>query len=69
MNDTTNGLGQPIGFDVPDWQACAAPPRKPIDGRTCRIEAIDPERHAADLFAAITFFARKPFHSDFFFLL
>lgn len=35
MNDTTNGLGQPIGFDVPDWQACAAPPRKPIDGRTC----------------------------------
>lgn len=52
MNDTTNGLGQPIGFDVPDWQACAAPPRKPIDGRTCRIEAIDPERHAADLFAA-----------------
>lgn len=52
MNDTNNELGQPIGFDVPDWQACVAPPRTPIDGRTCRIEAIDPERHAADLFAA-----------------
>ena len=50
--DTTNHLGQPIGFDVPDWQARPRPPRTPIQGRTCRIEAIDPEAHAADLFAA-----------------
>jgi RimJ/RimL family protein N-acetyltransferase len=47
-----NGLGQPIGEPVPDWSARPRPGREPIEGRHCRIEALDPERHAADLFAA-----------------
>ena len=52
MTDHTNELGQPIGFPVPDWQPCARPPRTPMQGRTCRVEPLDPDRHAADLHAA-----------------
>jgi RimJ/RimL family protein N-acetyltransferase len=47
-----NALGQPIGFDVPGWKPCPRPPRTAIEGSRCRIEPIDPERHAADVFAA-----------------
>jgi len=52
MTDHFNHLGQPIGFPMPDWQPCPPPPRTPMDGRVCRVEPIDPERHAADLHAA-----------------
>src|SRR5262249_45013069 len=45
-------FGQPIGFAVPDWQPPPRPPRDVLVGRFCRVEPIDPERHAADLFAA-----------------
>ena len=48
----TNALGQPIGFPVPGWKAPPMPPREPMTGRLCRLEPIDPTRHAADLFAA-----------------
>ena len=36
----------------PGWTARAAPPRTPMVGRFCRVEPLDPARHAADLFAA-----------------
>jgi len=48
----SNELGQPIGEDVPGWTPRPAPPREAMQGRWCRIEPIDPERHAADIFAA-----------------
>jgi RimJ/RimL family protein N-acetyltransferase len=48
----TNTLGQPVGFPVPDWKAPPMPPREAMTGRYCRVEPIDPARHAADLFAA-----------------
>jgi len=48
----TNHLGQPIGFPLPGWSARPRPPRTPIEGRYCRIEPIDVERHAAQLFRA-----------------
>lgn len=52
MNDRTNDLGQPIGFAVPGWTARPLPPRTPMEGRFCRLEPLDPDRHAADLFEA-----------------
>jgi RimJ/RimL family protein N-acetyltransferase len=52
MPTLTNALGQPIGPPVTGWTPRPRPPRTPIEGRTVRIEAIDAERHAADLFAA-----------------
>lgn len=47
-----NALGQPIGFPVENWQGCPPPPRTALEGRTCRVEPLDPERHAAALHRA-----------------
>jgi RimJ/RimL family protein N-acetyltransferase len=47
-----NPLGQPIGFAVPGWVARPRPPRQAIGGRYCRVEPLDPERHAAELHEA-----------------
>lgn len=47
-----NALGQPVGFPLPAWRAAARPPREAMTGRYCRVEPLDPERHAADLHEA-----------------
>jgi RimJ/RimL family protein N-acetyltransferase len=47
-----NDLGQPIGFPVPNWTPRALPPRTPMEGRFCRIEVLDPEKHAAEIYDA-----------------
>ncbi|MCU0648434.1 MAG: GNAT family N-acetyltransferase [Gemmatimonadaceae bacterium] len=51
MTDT-NALGQPIGPIVRDWSPPPRPVRVTLDGRYCRLEPLDVERHAAALFAA-----------------
>lgn len=48
----TNEYGQPIGDPLPGWTPRQRPPATPMQGRFCRIEALDPARHAADLFQA-----------------
>jgi len=48
----TNELGQIIGDPVPGWRAPPRPGNEPMEGRLCRIDRLDPERHAADLFQA-----------------
>jgi RimJ/RimL family protein N-acetyltransferase len=52
MHERINAYGQPIGPDLPDWQARPWPSRTPMIGRHCRIEPVDPVRDAADLFEA-----------------
>jgi RimJ/RimL family protein N-acetyltransferase len=47
-----NELGQPIGAPLPGWSPRPLPPRTPMQGRFCRVEPLDPERHAAQLFDA-----------------
>src|SRR5689334_6362987 len=47
-----NAFGQPIGAPVPGWSPRPRPPRTAMEGRFCRIEPLDPDRHASDLFAA-----------------
>ncbi len=42
----------PIGIAIPGWRARARPPATPIEGRYCRLERLDAERHASELFAA-----------------
>jgi RimJ/RimL family protein N-acetyltransferase len=49
---TYNELGQPIGPPVPGWKPVERPPRTPMAGRYCRVEPLDPDRHAEDLFRA-----------------
>lgn len=49
---TLDHLGQPIGFPLPDWTPPVRPPREAMIGRFCRVEPLDAERHAVDLYAA-----------------
>jgi RimJ/RimL family protein N-acetyltransferase len=48
----TNDLGQPIGFPVDGWSPRQRPPLTPMEGAYCRLEPLDAERHASDLYAA-----------------
>ena len=52
MQNYRNELGQAIGFPVPDWTPCPRPLRTIMQGQYCRIEPLNAEQHAADLFAA-----------------
>lgn len=54
MASILNEYGQPIGEPVPDWTPCSWPPRAVLEGDSCRLEPIDPDRHAADLFEQIS---------------
>lgn len=49
-----NEFGQPIGAPVPGWVPCQRPGRESMTGRFCRVEPLDPDRHAAGLFASDT---------------
>ncbi|MBO9535265.1 MAG: GNAT family N-acetyltransferase [Herbaspirillum sp.] len=57
----TNAWNQPIGFPLPDWQARPLPQRIVLEGSYCRLEPVNAERHAADLYQA---FAQAPDGSD-----
>ncbi|KAB2850963.1 MAG: GNAT family N-acetyltransferase [Hyphomicrobiaceae bacterium] len=49
----TNSLGQAIGFAVENWRAPPPPSRSvTLEGRSCRLEPLDAERHARDLHEA-----------------
>lgn len=47
-----NELGQPVGPPVPGWTPRPVPDTAVLTGRYCRLERLDPGRHAADLFDA-----------------
>ena len=52
MTSETNQLGQPVGFAVPNWQPPALPTRNSMQGRFCRLEPLDLDHHANDLYYA-----------------
>ncbi len=52
MAQRVNTFGQPIGEEVRGWTSRPAPAPTALVGRTCRLERLDPARHAEDLFAA-----------------
>jgi RimJ/RimL family protein N-acetyltransferase len=54
MSDYHNDQGQPIGFPLPEWQACQHPGKALMQGRLCRLEPIDADRHSSDLYAAFS---------------
>jgi RimJ/RimL family protein N-acetyltransferase len=47
-----NEHGQPVGPEVPGWTPPPHPPHEILTGRYCRLEPINPDRHAEDLFEA-----------------
>ncbi|HZZ10273.1 MAG TPA: GNAT family protein [Paraburkholderia sp.] len=52
MEPRRNAFGQPIGEPVPDWHGAQAPGSAPLTGTVCRIEPVNVERHAEDLYDA-----------------
>lgn len=52
MESVLDALGQAVGFPLPGWAPPPWPRREPLEGRFCRLEPLDPEGHAAALFAA-----------------
>ncbi len=45
-----NHIGQEIGFTVNDWHDCQLPSRTDMNGRFCRLEALNLDKHAGDLY-------------------
>lgn len=54
MKNLINDLGQPIGFPVDDWKASAIPSDSHILGRLCRLEPLDSDCRAKELYAAFS---------------
>ena len=52
MTPDLNEFNQPIGPVVTGWSKRPVPGRIPMEGRFCRLEPLDPERHGVDLWAA-----------------
>ncbi|MDQ3281347.1 MAG: GNAT family N-acetyltransferase, partial [Acidobacteriota bacterium] len=52
MSQLQNRFGQPIGFPVEGWTPRPWPPQTPMIGRTCRVEPLDLDGHAAELHEA-----------------
>jgi len=52
MSDHQNDFGQDIGFPMNDWKACVSPNTDKMKGRYCRLETLDPDQHAQDLYNA-----------------
>lgn len=52
MTQLRNGHGQPVGFPLQDWSPPPLPPHQVLTGHYCRLEPLDPERHAEQLHAA-----------------
>ncbi len=52
MSPVFNEIGQQLGFPVPNWQNATFPPHEIIEGRYCRLEPLETEAHARDLWDA-----------------
>ncbi|EEB8601077.1 GNAT family N-acetyltransferase [Salmonella enterica] len=50
MTDRLNDFNQPVGAELPDWKGANQPCGKTLEGRYCRLERINAERHAVDLY-------------------
>ncbi len=48
----TNELGLTIGFEVNDWQDAGSPDSRILEGRYCRCEPLDLDKHSEQLFDA-----------------
>lgn len=49
-----NPFGQPVGDSLMDWEQPPHPTAIPLEGRTCRLEPLDPKQHADPLWDAFS---------------
>ncbi len=50
----SNDFGQPIGPAVPNWRGARIPTGDPMEGRTVRVELLDPDARAEELYEAFS---------------
>jgi RimJ/RimL family protein N-acetyltransferase len=50
VSEEENEFGQLIGELVPGWVSRPAPPRTPMEGRYCRLEPLNADKHGAALY-------------------
>lgn len=53
MDYRLNEFGQRVGLPVEGWSPPPLPPREMLEGRYCRVEPLDFDRHAERLYAAV----------------
>ena len=68
MTIIASAVSKPVGVSLPNWSPPPTPRREAMEGRWCRLEPLDPDRHAEDLFEALapepslwTYLAYGPF--------
>jgi RimJ/RimL family protein N-acetyltransferase len=66
MTTRMNEYQQPVGVALPNWRGAVLPGGEPLAGRYCRLERVDVERHAAELYDA---YCDAPDWSDWTYLL
>ena len=54
MTQRYNEYDQPIGVAMPDWNRCELPRANTLNGQYCRLEKLDIEQHAEQLFEAFS---------------
>jgi len=52
MDYELNDLNQPVGFAIKSWTPPSHPKHEVMAGRFCRLEPLDPQRHATELYSA-----------------
>jgi hypothetical protein len=52
MTPGVNAFGQSLGTPLPGWQPPPFPGAVRLAGRFCRLERLNPDRHAAELHVA-----------------
>lgn len=52
MDYELNALNQPVGCAIENWTPPPHPKQEVLAGRFCRLEPLDPQRHATELYAA-----------------
>ena len=52
MEYELNQLNQPVGFELQNWKVPCLPPRTILKGKYCRLEPLNIQRHAENLYKA-----------------
>ena len=52
MPGVFNQFQQPVGMTLSDWKGAPFPQAQQITGRYCKLERINAERHAKELYEA-----------------
>lgn len=52
MSYQLNQYDQPIGLDIPNWTGCLRPSGETLNGKYCRLEHVNSEKHGEELYSA-----------------